>query len=230
MVQRPVAYTRLLIAMAGLPGTGKSAIAAELEKRLHALLLNKDEIRAQLFPGETIDFSREQDDLCMEVIFVIAEYLLRTNPKQTIIIDGRTFSRSYQVEHLLSRADLLKVKPVIIECICDDIVARQRIEHDLHAGTHPAGNRTYKLYQELKEKAEPIRAERLVIDTGREPLEKSLERCMVYLKTSGVRFFDLVFSGLDETGCRCCTRCVTLFIYRFSSTTFRNASKSTEVR
>jgi predicted kinase len=176
----------MFIAMAGLPGTGKSAIAAELEKRLHALLLNKDEIRAQLFPRETINFSREQDDLCMEVIFVMAKYLLKTNPEQTIIIDGRTFSRSYQVEHLLSRADLLKVKPVIIECICDDTVAKERLENDLGAGAHPAGNRTFKLYQELKEKAEPIRAERLVIDTGRDPLEKSLDRCMVYLEKQGV--------------------------------------------
>jgi predicted kinase len=171
--------------MAGLPGTGKSAIAAELEKRLHALLLSKDDIRARLFPRDAIDFSREQDDLCMEVIFLIARYLLRTNPKQNIIIDGRTFSRSYQVEHLLSRAESLKVKPVLIECVCDDIVAKQRLDDDSQAGTHPAGNRTYKLYQELKEKAEPIRAARLVIDTGKEPLERSVERCMVHLEQQG---------------------------------------------
>jgi predicted kinase len=186
MVQRPVAYTRMLVAMAGLPGTGKSAIAAELEKRLHALVLNKDDIRAQLFPRETINFSREQDDLCVEVIFVMAKYLLKTDPEQIIIIDGRTFSRSYQIEHLLSRAESLKAKLVIIKCICDDTVAEQRLENDLRAGAHPAGNRTYKLYQELKEKAEPIRAEHLVINTGREPLEKSLERCMVYLEKQGV--------------------------------------------
>jgi adenylylsulfate kinase len=185
MVQKPVAYTRMLIAMAGLPGTGKSAIAAALEKRLHALLLSKDDIRAQLFPRETINFSREQDDLCMEVIFVMAKYLLKTDPEQTIIIDGRTFSRSYQVEHLLSRAESLKVKPVIIECICEDIVAEQRLENDLQAGVHPAENRTYKLYQELKEKAEPIRAERLVLDTGKQPLERSLERCIVFLEKQG---------------------------------------------
>jgi predicted kinase len=185
MVQRPVAYTGMLIAMAGLPGTGKSAIASELEKRLHALLLNKDDIRAQLFRPETINFSPEQDDLCMDVIFVTSQYLLKTNPEQTIIIDGRTFSRSYQIEQLLSRAELLKVKPVVIECICDDTVAEQRLENDLRAGAHPAGNRTYKLYRELKEKAEPIRTARLVIDTGAEPLERSVERCLEYLGKQG---------------------------------------------
>jgi predicted kinase len=168
--------------MAGLPGAGKSAIAAELEKRLPALVLSKDKIRAQLFLGEAIDFSREQDDLCMEVIFIVTKYLLEANPEQTVIIDGRTFSRSYQIKHLLSSAESLQVKPVIIECICDDIIAKQRLDNDLRAGAHPAGNRTYKLYQELREKAEPIRIEHLVIDTGKEPLERSVERCMEYLK------------------------------------------------
>lgn len=171
--------------MAGLPATGKSAIAAELEKRLPATVLNKDEIRAQLFPLDAIDFSHEQDDLCMEVIFLIARYLLRINTKQNIIIDGRTFSRSYQVEQLLSRAESLKVKPVLIECVCDDAVAKQRLDDDSQAGRHPAGNRVYKLYQELKEKAEPIRAPHLVIDTGREPLKRSVERCMEYLEKEG---------------------------------------------
>ncbi len=171
--------------MAGLPGTGKSAIAAELERRLHGLVLSKDEIRAQLFPREAIDFSREQDDLCMEVIFVMAKYLLRTNPEQIIIIDGRTFSRTCQIEHLLSRAESLKAKPILIECICNDAVARQRLENDRRKGAHRAGNRTYTLYQELKEKAEPIGTGRLVIDTGKEPLERSVERCMEYLGKQG---------------------------------------------
>jgi adenylylsulfate kinase len=173
----------MLIAMAGLPGTGKSAIARQLEKRLDALVLNKDEIRAELFSNEQIDFSRGQDDLCMMVVYLIAGYLLRANAEQTIIIDGRTFSQSYQTEQLLSRAESFKVTPFIIECVCDDELARQRLENDSRAGAHPAGNRTYKLYSELKDKSEPINADRLIIDTGRESLEKSVDRCLAYLKS-----------------------------------------------
>ncbi len=172
----------MLITMAGLPGTGKTTIADQLGKRLNAVVLNKDDIRAKLFSKETIYFSRKQDDLCMEVIFIISEYLLRANPEQTIIIDGRTFSKSYQVEQLLSRAESLKVKPVIIECVCDDAIAKQRLDNDQRAGAHPAGNRTYKLYLALKEKAEPITVGHLVIDTSKESLENSVERCVEYLR------------------------------------------------
>jgi len=168
--------------MAGLPGTGKSTIAQHLEKHLNALVLNKDIIRSELFTKEALDFSREQDDLCMKAIFIISEYILKANSEQTIIVDGRTFSKSYQIEQLLARADLLQVKPVIIECICADSIAKQRLDDGQQTGAHPAGNRTYELYLELKEKADPITVDRLVIDTGAESLENSIDRCMAYLK------------------------------------------------
>jgi len=173
----------MFIAMAGLPGTGKSTIADELGKRLPALVLDKDKIRAELFSPAAIDFSQEQDDLCMKVVFIISEYLLRAKPEQTVIIDGRTFSRSYQVQQLLSQAESFKLKPIIIECICDDVVAKQRLDYDQRTGAHLAGNRTYGLYLELKEKAEPITVDRLAIDTGKESLEKTVDRCVAYLKS-----------------------------------------------
>jgi hypothetical protein len=157
-----------------------------LRIRLNGLVLSKDVIRADLFSHEAIDFSREQDDLCMNVIFLLARYLLTMNPERTIIIDGRTFSRSYQIDQLLTQAAFLKVTPVIIECICDDATAKQRINSDQRTGAHQAGNRTYRLYSELKIKAEPIIADHLRIDTGKDPLERLIDRCLTYLNNERV--------------------------------------------
>jgi adenylylsulfate kinase len=173
----------MIVVMAGLPGTGKSSIAAQLQKRFDALVLNKDEVRSKLFSKEKIDYSRGQDDLCMKVIYLVAECVLRANPEKTVIIDGRTFSKRYQVEQLLSHGSSLKVKPAIIECVCDDAVAKERLENDLRKGVHPAGNRTYRLYSALKANAEPITADRLVIDTGKESLKESMERCAEYVSS-----------------------------------------------
>ncbi len=173
---------RVLIAMAGLPGTGKSTLAEELARRFKAVVLSKDVVRVQLFSPDRIDFSREQDDLCVKIMFVLARHLLQSNPARAVIIDGRTFSRSYQVRQFLSEAESLNAKPLMIECVCNADIARKRIEHDQQAATHPAANRTYQLYKELKEKADAITIEHLVIDTGREPLEKCVERCVEYLK------------------------------------------------
>src|SRR5579859_6966621 len=86
----------MLIMMAGLPGTGKSTLAEALAEALPATVLNKDRIRAALF--DSVDYSSEQDDVCLEIMFLIAAYLLRTRPHTTLILDGRTFSRRYQIE------------------------------------------------------------------------------------------------------------------------------------
>lgn len=170
-----------LIVMAGLPGTGKSTLAQALAARLPALVLDKDIIRARLFAPGRIEYSREQDDLCMEVIYLITEHVLRADRAQRIIIDGRTFSRGDQVKDLLFRTERLRLTPVFIECVCTDAVAKERLERDRAAGTHPAGNRNFELYLELKEKAEPLSPDHLVIDTGKEPLKRSVEGCLAYL-------------------------------------------------
>jgi adenylylsulfate kinase len=163
----------MLIAMAGLPGTGKSTIAARLAEELGAVVLNKDTVRAALFPPPVLDYSAEQDEISMEAIYHAAASILKASPRRAIILDGRTFLRAKQVEDLLRLAAVVGESPRIIECVCEDTVAKQRLERDQSQGGHPAANRTFALYQQLKESAEPITLPRRVLDTG--PL--SVEEC-----------------------------------------------------
>jgi adenylylsulfate kinase len=171
----------MLIAMAGLPGSGKSTLAACLEERLGAAVLDKDRVRAALFPPSVLDYSAEQDDIAMAAIYRAAAAILKADPRQAVILDGRTFLRAGQVRDLLALAASLGAPPHIIECACDDAVARERLERDLAAGSHPAGNRTFALYLSLKAAAEPIAVPHLVLDTGKTPLEECVRRCHEYL-------------------------------------------------
>jgi adenylylsulfate kinase len=168
----------MLIAMAGLPGTGKSTLATALAKALGGVVLSKDVVRAALFPLPILDYSTAQDDLVMEAIFKAAAYALRAAPQRVVILDGRTFLCAYQVQDLMDLASSLNETPVIIECVCDDAVARDRLEHDQASGQHPAGNRTYDLHREVKARAEPIAVPHLVLDTGRLSLDACVARCL----------------------------------------------------
>jgi predicted kinase len=85
---------RLLIAMAGLPGTGKSTLAAALAKALPAVLLDKDKLRAGLIPADRIEYSRAQDDYIFELLLKAAKFNLDRG--RAVILDGRTFTRGYQ--------------------------------------------------------------------------------------------------------------------------------------
>jgi adenylylsulfate kinase len=171
----------MLVAMAGLPGSGKSTLAACLDERLGAAVLNKDRVRAALFPPRVLDYSAGQDEVAMAAIYQDAAAILQANPAQVVIIDGRTFLRAGQLQPLLDLAASLGEPLGVIECVCDDEVARQRLEQDLTRGSHPAGNRTFDLYLSLKAARVPISVPHLVLDTGRTPLEECVRRCFHFL-------------------------------------------------
>ena len=83
----------MLIAMAGLPGTGKSTLAAHLAERLGGVVLNKDRVRAALFPPPVLDYSAEQDEITMAAIFQAAAAILRADSRRAVVVDGRTLPR-----------------------------------------------------------------------------------------------------------------------------------------
>jgi predicted kinase len=175
----------LLIAMAGLPGTGKSTIASRLAQEIGAVILNKDRVRAVLFPAPVLDYSTRQNDISMAAIYQAARAILEAHPHQPVILDGRTFLGPGQVRDLFTLAGSLGTSPRIIECVCAGAIVRQRLERDQAAGEHPARNRTFALYQSLKAKAVPISAPHLVVDTGGLSLEECVQRCKEYVVGSG---------------------------------------------
>ena len=173
----------MLIAMAGLPGTGKSTLARRLAQELPAVLLDKDAVRAALFPPSEIEYSTLQDDLCVDIMLQVAGYLLAKNPLKHVILDGRTFSRRYQVETVRAFAQNQGVACTFIECICSDETVRQRLERDVAEGLHPAANRDYEMYLSVKARAEPILGPKLVIDTDQD-LVSAVQRCLETVQRS----------------------------------------------
>ena len=175
----------MLVAMAGLPGTGKSTLARELVDALRiqgtgALILDKDHVRASLFESEDVTYSRGQDDLCVDIMLQVAGYLLHDAPDRTVILDGRTFSHRDQVETVISAAADLAVRLVFIECRCSEATAIQRLAQDQAHQTHPARNRGPELYRRVKAQADPLTISHLVVHTE-EPLADNVRTCLSYL-------------------------------------------------
>jgi predicted kinase len=169
----------MIVLMAGLPGTGKTTLARELAHRTHGALLSKDEIRAALFSPEDIEYSVKQDDFVMEVMLDAARYMLQESPARKIFLDGRTFSRGYQIDRVLEFARELVRPWTIIECTCSDESARRRLDLEPDR-SHPAHNRTFALYLEVKARYEPILFPKTTISTD-QPLEQCIEQALVAL-------------------------------------------------
>ena len=170
----------MIVLMAGLPGTGKTTLARELASRMQGAVLSKDEIRAAIFSPGDIEYSVEQDDFVMEVMLDTARFLLQRSPDRRIFLDGRTFSRRYQIDRVLRFARESSQPWAILECTCSRESVRKRLDTpDL---LHPAHNRTFALYLDVKSRLEPIIYPKITLNTDA-PLDRSLSQALAAITT-----------------------------------------------
>jgi predicted kinase len=171
------AHTCFVI-MAGLPGTGKSTLARTLATQLRGVVLDKDLVRAALFPDPWVEYSREQDDFCVELLLQAGAYLAaKTTPPKFVFIDGRTFAMSYQIKRVAACAQGLGCKVKLIHLVCSDETARHRLARD-----HVAKNRDFTLYLKVKAAFEAIKRPHLLLNTDSGLTEILIRQSLQYLR------------------------------------------------
>ncbi|MCX6594954.1 MAG: AAA family ATPase [Acidobacteria bacterium] len=158
------------VLLAGLPGTGKSTLAAALAARQPALVLSKDTVRAAVFGPQWVEYSSEQDEFVMGLLLETARWWEARKPDAVIIFDGRTFAHRWQRDAV--QADR------VIWCVCPPELARQRLEA---ATGHPAADRGVALYERVEARFEPLTEPHLLVDTSR-PLAECVEAMVAYLR------------------------------------------------
>lgn len=167
----------MIVVFRGLPGSGKSTLARALAPLLDAVILDKDVLRAALFPGDTVEYSGEQDDFVIALMLQTARYHLAKRPARPVFLDGRVHGRVSQVEQVKQFAEQMHTEFRVVECACSAETALQRIEMDLAAANHPAANRDARLLQEQIARWEQLPYAPIRIDTER-PLEECVRQAL----------------------------------------------------
>lgn len=162
----------MIVVLRGVPGSGKSTLARAIAPRLNAVILDKDSLRACVFPGDTVEYTTTQDDFVISLMLQAARYHLERRPRRPIFIDGRVFAVASQVEVVRQFAVEANTEFRVIECMCSRDSALRGIQADESSGTHLAKNRNAALLDAQLAKWEPVPYATIRIDT-----EKSLDDC-----------------------------------------------------
>jgi adenylylsulfate kinase len=107
----------------------------------------------------------------------VAGYLFRKDPGRKVFLDGRTFSRRYQLDRATGYAQALGQPWRILECVSSDELAKSRLESDR---THLAANRDFDLYLQVKARFEEITLPKTIIDTS-QPLDVCVQKAKTAL-------------------------------------------------
>lgn len=154
----------MLIVMAGLPGSGKSAVARALGALLGVPVLDKDLLRRVLLPTLS-SFSSDDNDFTIETALRSSARLLREPRLQAIILDGRTFAQRRQVKSLERTCAALEVQVRFVLCTCRPTTAAARVYRDQQRGEHPAPDRTPEAYWRIFRTAQPLQRNVIRVDT-----------------------------------------------------------------
>ena len=152
----------VLVAVSGLPGTGKSYFCGQLAERLPFTILESDALRKTLFSSPS--YSSEESSRLFRVVHLLIERLLKKGI--SLILDATNLSERNR-EYLYSIADRLDVKLVLVRVEAPPQVVRGRLESRLE----DSGNKSdadWAVYQRMKFLAQKIRRKHYAVDTSRD--------------------------------------------------------------
>lgn len=150
------------IAIAGLPGTGKSYFASKLAERLPVAILEADALRKVLFPSPS--YSPQESSQLFRTIHLLIERLLKK--RIPLILDATNLSEHYR-EYLYNIADRLSVKLILVNVEAPPEVVYGRLLSRLKS---PEGksDADWAVYQKLKPTANRLRRKHYTIDTSQD--------------------------------------------------------------
>ena len=169
----------VLVALCGLPGTGKSSFARELVKRMHMLVLESDRLRKILVakPKYTPGEHRRVFRACY---LLLDEYL---GQGKRVLFDATNLTEDFR-QPIYHSADKHEARLVMVGFTAPQSVVRERLA-DRVLGRDPMSysDATWRIHSRMRPFEEPIRRAHLLVDSSKD-ITDSLDRVVAQI-TSG---------------------------------------------
>ncbi|MFZ0556433.1 MAG: AAA family ATPase [Nitrososphaeraceae archaeon] len=167
----------VIILFCGLPGVGKTTLAASVAKKTGATILSSDKIRKELIRYPT--YASVEGRLIYDVLMLMTKYLSAAGID--CILDA-TFNRERSRKEVENRLRLNKVQLYVIECTCPEDVVFERLRNR----KNDFSDADYSVYAKMKNIYEPVQGRHLDVDTSL-PTEINLQEILSYLLGTGER-------------------------------------------
>ena len=152
----------MLVALSGLPGTGKSHFARELTKLVSFLVLESDRVRKLLVPQPK--YTRGEHSRVFRVCHLLIEdYLARG---RRVLFDATNLTEGFR-EPLYLICERLSVPLTMLRFTAPRAVVRRRLE-ERALGLNPQDNSDahWLVYCRLAPGEEPVRRRHLTVDSS----------------------------------------------------------------
>ena len=162
----------VLIVILGLPGTGKTTFASALAARTGALHLNTDMLRVEL------GLRGQYDETTKARVYDELLRLTRNALKQgtPVVLDG-TFYRQAFRDRITDLARETGAALKWIELTASPETVKERVSHK-----RPYSEADFAVYMKIREAFEPLKEERLSLDSDQKTLGAMLREAREYIK------------------------------------------------
>jgi len=160
-----------LILIFGLPGTGKSTLAAALANQLGVDHLNTDMVREQL--GKRGQYREGDKQFIYDELLRLAAAGLESG--NTIIVDGTFFKSSLRAPFILLAKRTGAAAKWIQVCASGEVV-KERVSKK-----RKYSEADYAVYMKIASEFEPLEDSSLIVFSDREGLDEMIEKSLSYI-------------------------------------------------
>lgn len=171
-----------LILMAGYPGVGKSAIAAELAKTLKIPLIDIDDIRSEVDRRSGIDDWETRGRLAYDILKGLVS---RQVTLGVSVIADTPLTHQWLRDFMFGITNNCGAKVHVVHCLCPDAVAIERNRTRHAEDPRKYAYRDVENFHRIRGLFEPIEhIARICVDTE-EPVADNVSRILQYLNLTG---------------------------------------------
>ena len=164
----------MLIAVMGLPGSGKSYFAHKLAGKLKAIYIGSDQVREKLdLLGE---YSTEKKGEVYEQM--IKEMTAAVRQGKSIVLDATFYRKSIRTQ-FIEAASSVGQTIIFIEIQADEELIKERISQK-----RPDSEADYAIYVKIKADFEPLSTAHLILHSGRDNIELMIDEAYHYIQLS----------------------------------------------